>query len=225
MNTQLRFVGSWMLIALPVASFAQAGFQNVTFDLPGHGAPATALFSPGNTFITGWTTVPGYNGTYSGSVEYLADRSQDPGGSCVELGYYFGVNAIEQTFSTAPNQPHLVSFWLATDSYNGPPARLRVSAAGTSGDYQAPPGSGDQRAMGWLSQSFVFTSDNSGSTTLWFGNVAGIPAIDTIAVTVVPEPGSCALLGLGGLLIGLGQVNKPQFVARNKSSQQQRLCF
>jgi hypothetical protein len=205
MKTRLRFVGSWMLIALPVASFAQTEFQNGTFDLPGlPGNEAQALFLSGSTFITGWTTVPGYTLTYRGSVEYLGDRSQDPGGYCVELGGYYGTNAIEQTFSTAPNQPYLVSFWLATDAYNGPPALHRVSAAGTSADYQAPPGTGDQGAMGWQPQSFAFTSDNSGSTTLWFGNLWGVPAIDTIAVTAVPEPRTWALCGLGGLAILLG---------------------
>jgi len=205
MNTRLCLVGSWILIALPLTSQAQIGFQNGAFDSPGltNGQPAVPLFPAGNNFITGWTTMTGYNGTYNGSVEYLADRSQDSGGYCVELGYYFGVNAIGQTFSTAPNQPYVVSFWLATDSYNGPPALLRVSAAGTSEDYQAPPGSGDQRAMGWQPQSFAFTSDNSGSTTLWFGNLVGIPAIDTVTVAAVPEPRIYALFLLGGLSIVL----------------------
>jgi len=192
-----------VLVALPVTSFAQTGFQNGTFDSPGlsAGQPAAALFAPGSTLIAGWSTVSGYNGTYSGSVEYVGDRSQDPGGYCVELGYYFGINAIEQTFSTAPHQQYRVSFWLATDPYNGPPALLRASAAGMSADYQAPPGSGDQLAMGWQPQSFFFTADGSGSATLWFGNLAGVPAIDTVAVTAVPEPGSCALLGLAALVI------------------------
>ena len=192
MNTRLCLVEGWMLLALSATSFAQIGFQNGSFNSPGlpSGQPAQALDPSGSTFITGWTTVPGYNGTASGAVEYVGAWSQDPGGYCVELGYYSGVNAIKQTFSTTPSRPHLASFWLATDPFNGPPAILRVSAAGTSSDYQAPPGSGDSRAMGWQQQSFVFTSDNTGSTTLWFGNVVGIPAIDSITITEVPEADS-----------------------------------
>src|SRR4051812_9649201 len=85
---------------------AQVGFQNGSFDLPGlpSGQSATAIFSPNSTFLTGWTTVPGYAGTWSGSVEYFGDRSLDPGGYSVELGYFFGVNAIQQSFTTRPDQ-------------------------------------------------------------------------------------------------------------------------
>lgn len=153
------------------------------------------------TSITGWTSALGYNGTYTGSVGYFAERSQDPGGHSVELGYYNGVNAIEQTFGIAPNQPYLVSFWLATDCCNGPPAVLRVSAGGASADYQAPPPTGDWFAMGWQQHSFMFTSDNTASTTLWFGNVSGIVAIDAITVSPVPEPSTWAVFGLGALAL------------------------
>ncbi|MHB8521367.1 MAG: DUF642 domain-containing protein [Limisphaerales bacterium] len=203
MNARSPFVGSWLLIVVPMALFAQGTFQNGTFDSPGlrSDQPLLTLFPAGNTFITGWTTVSGYDGTYTGSVEYLVDRSQNPTAYWVEVGYYFGVNAIEQTFSTTPNQPYLVSFSLATDPLNGPPALLRVSAAGTSADYQAPPRSGSLKAMGWQRQSFVFTSDKSGSTTLWFGSLTGVAAIDTIAVTAVPEPRTCAMFALGALAI------------------------
>src|SRR5678815_4722663 len=94
--------GCALLLTLSGTSFAQTGFQNGSFDLPGltNGQPALAIEPSGSTFITGWTTVPGYDGTATGTVEYLGDRAQDPGGYCVELGYYFGVNAIEQTFAT-----------------------------------------------------------------------------------------------------------------------------
>jgi len=194
-----------MFLGLTAGVFAQTGFQNGAFSLPGppNGQSALALPVVGSTFITGWTTAPGFNGAYSGSVEYLGDRSQDPGGCCVELGYYLGINAIQQTFGTAPHQPYQVSFWLATDSYNGPPGIMRVSAGGTFADYQAPAGSGDARTMGWQLQSFSFISDNTGSTTLWFGNIVGIPALDTITVIPVPEPGAWGLFGLGALIMVL----------------------
>lgn len=198
----LYLVGSLILFGSPVAS-AQVGFQNGTFDspaIPSHVSVGN-LWVPGDTSITGWTSALGYNGTYTGSVGYFAERSQDPGGHSVELGYYNGVNAIEQTFGIAPNQSYLVSFWLATDCCNGPPAVLRVSAGGASADYQAPPPTGDWFAMGWQQHSFMFTSDNTASTTLWFGNVSGIVAIDAITVSPVPEPSAWAVFGLGALAL------------------------
>lgn len=201
MKTPLLFLaGCLILISSPVAS-AQVGFQNGTFDSPviPSNVSVVNLYVPGDTSITGWTSALGYNGTYTGTVGHFANRSQDPGGHSVALGYYNGVNAIEQTFGLAPNQAYQVSFWLATDCCNGPPAVLRVSASGASADYQAPPGSGDVFAMGWEQHSFLFTSDNSASTTLWFGNVRGIAAIDTITISPVPEPSTWAVFGLGAL--------------------------
>ncbi len=158
-----------------------------------------ALWSPGDTFVTGWTTALGYDGTYTGSVQYIRDQGHDPGGNSVELGYYFGTNAIEQTFTTVPDQWYLVSFWLATNAYNGPSAQLRVLAGGMWEDFQAPAGSGDSSEMGWEPHSFAFPSESDGTTTLWFGNLAGIAAIDAITIVAVPETRTFCLLGIGTL--------------------------
>ena len=102
-----------------------------------------------STFITGWLTVPGYDGTFTGAVEYFHDRSQDPGGYSVELGFYDGSTGLQQTFSTSLNQVYFVTFWLATDPFNGSsPGRLRVSAGGTSMDCTATLPTGSAAAMG-----------------------------------------------------------------------------
>jgi hypothetical protein len=204
MRTVLCLFGSWIYLSGgAVGSFAQGSFQNGDFESPGLPVefPLRALFSAGDTSITGWTTVPGTNGTYIGSVEYVRYPQDN---HFVELGYYFGMNGLRQTFSTDPNQPYLVTFSLATDALNGPPAWLRVSAGGPVADYAALGSVGGM--MQWQEQSFLFTSDASGSTTLTFYNGAGtIPVIDTIAVTPVPEPGTWALLGLGAFILVLAK--------------------
>lgn len=206
MKARLLRIGIWILVQLPVASFAQTEFQNGTFDLHGPLQNGDAgLFRTGSTYITGWVTVPGTNGTYTGAVGYLRDdgttlpgghHAQDPGGVFVELGQYFGLNGLQQTFSTLPNQPYLVTFWSATDPFNGPPAQFRVSAGGSVADYTALPRDGTSER--WQPNTFFFTSDGSGASTLTFQNGAGtVGALDTIAVTPVPEPSTWVLLCLG----------------------------
>jgi hypothetical protein len=169
---------------------------------PGQSAQALPVNS---SFLTGWLTVPGIDGTYSGTVEYFHDRSQDPGGYSVELGFYDGASGLQQTFNTTASQSYVVTFWLATDPFNGTaPGRLRVSAGGTSADFTAPLPTGSSTAMGWQEETFAFTSDGSGSTTLLFQNLPGphgaIPAIDTISVSAVPEPSTLTLVGTAALV-------------------------
>jgi len=210
MATYLSKILLWVclvLFALP-ASVVKADLINGGFDSPGGDQPAQGL-GVNSTFITGWLTVPGYDGTFTGAVEYFHDRSQDPGGYSVELGFYDGSTGLQQTFSTSLNQVYFVTFWLATDPFNGSsPGRLRVSAGGTSMDYTAPLPTGSAAAMGWQQRSFFFTSDGSGSTTLLFQNLpsphGAWPAIDTISVTAVPEPSSLTLTLVGATVIGLG---------------------
>ncbi len=156
-----------------------------------------------------WNVVPGLNGTFSGFVYYFRDnpenavgngyRSQDPGGYFVELGYFLGGNGIQQTFSTDPNQPYLVTFWLGSDvNYAG---QVHVSAGDSAADYSGPFHFPIRRTF-WEEHSFSFTSDGSGMTTLTFQNPSGtIPALDTISIVPVPEPHVWALLGLGALLL------------------------
>lgn len=177
--------------------------MNGSLDSPGLpvGFPARAFFSPQTSFIDGWSAVAGYDGSYSGSVEYIDGANRGIAGAFVELGYYFGLNAIEQTFSTLPDQSYLVSFWLATDPYNGPPARVRVIVDGTIADFDAPAGTSTGMSMGWRQESFSFVSAGSGSSTLWFGNLIGIPAIDNVQVVLVPEPGLLAWFGLTAMLL------------------------
>jgi hypothetical protein len=180
-------------LALPLLVLAcvsgQADFQNG--DLSKWGLPegfsALAMW-PGHTNIAPWEIVRGVDGAFSGSVEYIDAWSHDRGGACVELGYYYGTNGIQQTFDTLPNREFEVTFWLATDPFNGPAASVRVSAAGSVADYVAGPGTGNQNALGWTQNRFRFTSDNSGYTTLLFESLIGIAALDSIEINPISQP-------------------------------------
>lgn len=201
----MRKLLQFLIVIMPVASM-EADVINGTFDSPGlpPGQEAQGL-GVNSSFITGWLTVPGYNGASDGTVEYLNDRSQVPGGYSVELGAYFTFIGIQQTFATLPNQSYLATLWLATDPYNGPPAELRASAGDTVANFAAAPGTGNLQDLGWQQESFLFTSDGSGLTTLLLQNTVGVAAVDTISVSAVPEPSSLALLGVGVLLIFRGR--------------------
>ena len=157
MATYLSKILLWVclvLFALP-ASVVKADLINGGFDSPGGDQPAQGL-GVNSTFITGWLTVPGYEGTFTGAVEYFHDRSQDPGGYSVELGFYDGSTGLQQTFSTSLNQVYFVTFWLATDPFNGSsPGRLRVSAGGTSMDYTAPLPTGSRCGNGLATTVFL----------------------------------------------------------------------
>ena len=203
MPCNLRTIILQMFLCMIPVTAIEASVINGSFDSPGlpPGQEDRGLGLNESSFITGWLIVPGYDGTYSGGVEYVHGFSQDDGGYSVELGAYFGINGIEQAFASLPGQQYLVTFWLVTDPFNGPPARLRASAGGTTADFLAAPGTGNGENPGWQEESFFFTSDGSGSTTLLFenlpeGSTPTIPAIDTITVTAVPEPSSIPIIVL-----------------------------
>ncbi|MGC3957669.1 MAG: DUF642 domain-containing protein [Verrucomicrobiota bacterium] len=198
---------------------SQPLIQNGNFELtslPPGPEPAGYLYraiSPGNTNITGWTTTTGYDTlSDSGVIEYIRGYFQDPLqslGGHIELGFYYTLAGIQQTFVTIPNQIYVVNFYLASNPFNfdAGSAILRVSAAADHADYTAAPGTGDGQNMGWQLKQFSFIAGSTGTTTLQFWNLQGIAAID--GVTVIPEPQS-------GVLMSLAIVC---FIARNRLSQ------
>ena len=203
MTTSFRhFLFLSLLLVIPVAS-VRADLVNGSFSSPGLNTPEQSV-SFGSTLITGWQVVKGYNGGTTGVVEYTSGISQDPGGYSVELGAYFVFGGLQQTFATLPNQAYAVTFWLATDPYNGPQAQMLASAGGTTVDFVAPLPTGNDANPGWQQESFVFTSDGSGSTTLLFQDLLGVSSqipsaafIDTVSVVAVPEPAGFAPIVLG----------------------------
>ena len=154
----------------------------------------------GSTAIAGWITT-GVSTDYIGTVWVASDgeRSLDLVGSP-------GLGGVMQTFATTPGAGYIVTFDLAGNPRADglpPVTSMRVEAAGQSADYSYDTTGKDYQNMGWVTRSWRFTA-NSTSTTLEFyaldarGSLGELGnAIDN--VSVVPEPATICLLGLGAL--------------------------
>ena len=161
--------------------------------------------SNGSTAINDWTVT-------NGSVDYVNAYWQNSNGSfSLDLsGWQAG--SIAQTFVTQPGNQYSVSFDLAGfdlagNVQDGPTVKtLRLSAGGSSQDFNFDVTGKTLANMGWLSQTFGFVAD-SNSTTLSFAslnNTATGPALDNVVVTAVPWEtdalpvvGSTVLFGFG----------------------------
>jgi len=171
---------------------------------------ATIPLSNGSTAITGWEVTRGgidYKGTYW--VAFDGNRSLD-------LDNSPGFGGIMQTFATNAGQEYLVTFAMAGNPYwdqilNDPPIKyMRVEAAGDPADFSFNVTGHDYNNMGWETRSWQFTAD-SNSTTIEFysldsseGRYSGYsgycgPTLDNVSVSIVPEPATVCLLGLGAL--------------------------
>jgi len=139
----------------------------------------------GDTTFTGVDTFAPQAGTYAA---YFGPTS--PGG-------------IDQTIATSPGQGYVVSFWLQTEAdvngvatpnffefnWDGGPAELTI--------VNAP-------ASPYTQYSFRLVASSS-STDLRF-TFSDTPAfLDFDSVSVIPEPGSLALLGLAGGIAALAR--------------------
>jgi len=170
--------------------------------------PGTFItLAPGSTAITGWTvTREGID--YKGTFWDASD-----GGRSLDLDNTPGFGGVMQTFATTPGVGYLVTFDMAGNPYwdeilNDPAIKhMRVEAAGQSADFSFDVTGHWYDNMGWVSHSWRFTA-NSSLTTLEFyslhtfgGGYSGLtgPVLDN--VSVVPEPATLSLLGLGGLLL------------------------
>jgi hypothetical protein len=199
---KLRYLALGTILSACFVSVAEAQLiQNGGFEIttltpniqPGYHHLA---LGPGNTDITGWVTTHGYNpAAPAGVIQYISGPQI---GARVELGTYQTLAGIQQTFATVPNRSYTISFSLASNPINPHlgSAKLRVSAGGSFADYTAPAPTGNELDLGWQLKQFNFIADNTGMTTLQFGNLQGLPAIDN--VSVVPEPQCLTLLGLSG---------------------------
>ena len=162
----------------------------------------------GSTNIDGWEVTPDaidYKGTYW--VAFDGDRSLD-------LDNSEGFGGIEQTFLTTSGVEYLVTFAMAGNPYLGfgDPAmkHMGVSAAADYAEFSFDVTGHNEQSMGWVTKYFQFEATSS-STTLEFyslhsyagGEYPGYsgkcgPALDN--VSVIPEPATLSLLGLGSLV-------------------------
>ena len=174
--------------------------------------PGVLIFLPsGSSAITGWEVSRDYI-DYIGSYWDASDGERS-----LDLDDSTGFGGIKQTFSTTPGWIYKVTFDMSGNPYRGfgDPfiKHMGVSAAGQSAHFDFDTtGKSLPNNMGWLTKEWYFTADGSGSTTLEFyslhtlsgGEYSGYsgwtgPALDN--VSVVPEPATLSLLGLGSLVL------------------------
>jgi choice-of-anchor C domain-containing protein len=171
------------LLALTQSALAQGivngGFEQATVD-PG----SFNTMDAGDTRITGWTVI-GNNINYIGTY-----WTSSQGGRSLDLIGANTVGGVEQTFATTPGATYQVLFDLAGNPDGGPAIKpLTVSAAGTSQTYTFNTSGRSRSAMGWTTQTFIFTA-TSPATTLRFlsdgtasGNTLFGAALDNVRVS------------------------------------------
>jgi hypothetical protein len=189
---------------------------NPNFFQPGAGAethegPGVYLVGSSGWQALGTTNNPDGGATYSqfgagyNGAQYYGELNNFPNPT--------GFGGWQQVINTVPNETYTLSFaYNYLSPADGIPTSFVASALDGNVAYNAlgtslasAPYTVPDRGFGiqqpWFTTSFNFTALSSQTTirfasTEWHTNAFG-PAID--AVSVVPEPASLSLLGLGGL--------------------------
>jgi choice-of-anchor C domain-containing protein len=141
----------------------------------------------GSTAVHGWVVTGGHVAIVDPTYWQPADgqRSLAIGG-----GEGTAAGGIRQDFATRKGQKYRVTFWMAGDTNGGPSEKkLRVSAAGKSAEFVFDTTGKDRKEMGWVKQSWEFTSEADRTTVEFASLTEGMygPALDKVSVVEVNE--------------------------------------
>lgn len=178
-----------LALALVLCSCTAFGgaFTNGSFEINNNCEPPAGNFrtlAAGSTCMTGWVVAAG-SVDYSNGLFVASNgiHSVDLNGSTM--------GGVSQTFDTSPNHAYRVTFDMAGNP-SGPPTSavktMMVSAGGASQAYSFDSTGKLNTNMGWVSKTFTFSSDNSGSATLQFMSTSSAdgftgPVLDNVVVT------------------------------------------
>lgn len=169
-------------------------------------------------YMTGWTFLPSgsghkvglYDGNFFG--KFGGATAAVDGTQYLAFNFFDNVpldDAIEQTFDTVIGTKYRIEYSVGRADFNGTTTPAfdvtLTSNGGTLGDLASKTTTNPVDAS-WLTDSVIFTATTT-STTVRFtdasigDSVSSDSLLDAVSLTVVPEPASLALLGMGGLLM------------------------
>jgi hypothetical protein len=162
-------------------------------------------YDAGQSF-TGWTVGQGAVALYTD--QYNPPMSDVPyqGNQALQLASTQGGNgSIYQDLVTTPGTTYNLSFAFASNPFASEIASMTVAWGGaTIASLSAAP-SHDFTDLGWIVESYTVTA-SAGITRLEFTNTSsgvglGLPQIDAVTASAVPEPSSLVmgLIGMAGL--------------------------
>jgi choice-of-anchor C domain-containing protein len=199
--TLTGFSASFLLATNPASAININLIKNGSFENSSLGSGFDFVeLSTDSTAINDWKVT-------SGGIDYINTHWQNSHGNFSLDLSRLEAGSIAQTFVTQPGSQYSVSFDLAGNPFGNPTVKtLRLSAGGSSHDFNFDVTGKTSENMGWLSKTFSFVASGN-STTLSFAsldNTAHGPALDNVVVTAVPWEtdalpvvGSTVLLGFG----------------------------
>lgn len=164
---------------LPASITNDVSIKNGSFESASVNPGSFVTLPNGSTAIDGWQVTSG-NIDYVGSYWIASDssRSLDLNGTIS--------GSISQTFKTTKGAAYHLQFDMAGNTDCGAVTmRLRLSAAGTSREFDFSTAGNNRQNMGWQKKSFEFVASDTLTTMTFTSLSSGIcgPAIDNIRIS------------------------------------------